>query len=122
MTAWEVLSAVLLLSGGTLSLLAAIGLLRFPDVLSRLQAATKPQVFGLLLVLAGVTPVIESDAHSLQLVLVGLFQLATAPVIAQLIAREAYRRGQIGSDVLVVDELARDLADGQGRQHSEAPE
>ena len=37
-----------------LSVAAGIGLLRFPDALSRLHAATKPQIFGLLLVIAAI--------------------------------------------------------------------
>lgn len=40
---------VLILVGALLCLFAAIGLLRFRDVPSRLHAATKPQVLGLLL-------------------------------------------------------------------------
>ena len=50
MSALEVVSAVLMLSGVALALLAAVGLLRFPDVFSRMHAATKPATLGLLLV------------------------------------------------------------------------
>ena len=52
-TVLEVVSAVLLVLGALLALTAAIGLLRFPDTLARMHAATKPQTLGLLLVLAG---------------------------------------------------------------------
>ena len=51
--AWvDVLSAVFMIVGATMSLGAAIGLLRFPDLLSRMHSATKPQVLGLFLLLA----------------------------------------------------------------------
>ena len=40
-------------AGAALALTAAIGVVRFPDTLSRMHAASKPQVLGLLLVLAG---------------------------------------------------------------------
>ncbi len=40
------------------------------------------------------------------LLLVGLFQVITAPVIAQLLGRSAYRGGSVRPDLLVVDELA----------------
>ncbi|MGK2855553.1 MAG: cation:proton antiporter, partial [Microbacteriaceae bacterium] len=43
--------SVLVLSGSALALTAAIGVVRFPDTLSRMHAASKPQVLGLLLVL-----------------------------------------------------------------------
>ena len=49
----DVVAAVLMLGGSVLALTAAIGVVRFPDTLSRMHAATKPQVLGLLLVLAG---------------------------------------------------------------------
>ena len=49
----DIVAAVLVLGGSTLALTAAIGVVRFPDTLSRMHAATKPQVLGLLLVLVG---------------------------------------------------------------------
>ena len=50
----DLLGAVFLLAGTIFCLAAAVGVVRFPDVLTRLHAATKPQVFGLMLVLTGV--------------------------------------------------------------------
>ena len=49
----DIVTGVLVLGGSTLALTAAIGVVRFPDTLTRMHAATKPQVLGLLLVLAG---------------------------------------------------------------------
>ena len=49
----DIVAAVLVLGGSALALTAAIGVVRFPDTLSRMHAATKPQVLGLLLVLVG---------------------------------------------------------------------
>ena len=49
----DIVAAILLVLGTLLSAVAGFGLLRFPDVLSRMHAATKPQVLGLLLALAG---------------------------------------------------------------------
>lgn len=105
----NVLSAVLLIAGATSCLLGALGLLRFPDLPSRLQAATKPQTLGLLLILLGTAVRLELiDAVTLGLV--GLFQMLTAPVISQLIGRSAYRSGSLRRDLLVVDELRDQLA------------
>ena len=50
----EIVAGLCLVLGSLMSLAAAIGLLRFPDLLSRMHAGTKPQVFGLLLLLDGV--------------------------------------------------------------------
>ncbi len=47
------LGAVCLVAGALLSLAAGIGVLRFPDALDRMHAATKPQVLGVLLLLLG---------------------------------------------------------------------
>ncbi len=104
----EILSAVLLLSGGALTLAAAVGLIRFPDVLARMHAATKPQVLGLLLVLAGVGIQLRDNVDVWMLVLAGLFQLLTAPVSAHLVGRLAYRTRHSRRDQLTVDELERD--------------
>ena len=57
----DLIAAVLLLLGGLLSLAAGVGLVRFPDALSRLHAATKPQVLGLVFVVAALA--IASRSH-----------------------------------------------------------
>jgi len=101
----DVVSAVLLLSGAVFCLLGAWGLLRFPDVPSRLQAATKPQTIGLVNILLG-TAVQLAPRHATALLLVALLQLVTAPVVAQRVGRAAYRTGRIRRDLLFVDELA----------------
>ena len=49
----DVVASVLLIGGALLSLVAAVGLLRFPDVFARMHAATKPATLGLIAVLCG---------------------------------------------------------------------
>ncbi|HYH33167.1 MAG TPA: monovalent cation/H(+) antiporter subunit G [Pseudonocardia sp.] len=101
----DVVSAVLLLLGALSCLLGALGLVRLPDLPGRLQAATKPQTLGLLLILAGAAVRVELES-AVTLGLVGLFQVMTAPVISQLVGRSAYRSGAVRRERLVVDELA----------------
>jgi multicomponent Na+:H+ antiporter subunit G len=101
----DIVSAVLLLLGALTCLLGAIGLVRLPDSPARLQAATKPQTLGLLLILAGAALRVELES-GVTLALVGLFQVFTAPVIGQLIGRSAYRSGAVRHEQLIVDELA----------------
>lgn len=104
----NLLCAILLIAGATSCLLGSLGLLRFPDLLSRLQAATKPQTLGLLLILLGTA--VRLDVEDVAtLGLVALFQVLTAPVISQLIGRSAYRSGSMRRDLLVVDELGTQL-------------
>ncbi|RSN68478.1 MULTISPECIES: monovalent cation/H(+) antiporter subunit G [Actinomadura] len=100
----DLVTAVLLPAGATFSFLGALGALRFPDLLSRLHAATKPQTIGLVLVLAGVAPQADTLSAAAPLLLVAVFQLITAPVAAQTIGGAAYRTGGIDRDRLVVDE------------------
>ncbi|HZU94874.1 MAG TPA: monovalent cation/H(+) antiporter subunit G [Microbacterium sp.] len=101
---------VLILVGALLCLFAAIGLLRFRDVPSRLHAATKPQVLGLLLICLAIALSQRSvGGILLGLVLVApivLMQFATAPLSAHMVGRQAYRNGSIDRQNLVVDELA----------------
>jgi len=111
----DVASAVCLVAGALLSLAAGVALLRFPDLLSRMHAATKPQVLGLLLVLLGCGLRLRDPVDVTTLLLVALFQLGTAPVAAHMVGRAAYRAGQVRAGLLVVDELA-DRADRVGRE------
>ena len=104
----DVLSAILMLAGALSCLLGALGLVRLPSLLSRLQAATKPQTLGLFLILAGTALRVEESAATL--LLVGLFQVITAPVISQIVGRSVHRSGGIRPEVLVVDELPEELS------------
>jgi multicomponent Na+:H+ antiporter subunit G len=101
----DVAALVCMIAGAVLCLLAGIGLVRLPDVLTRMHAATKPQVLGLLLVLIGAGLRLHSVADLGTLVLVGLFQLLTVPVAAHMVGRAAYRTGRADHEHLVVDEL-----------------
>jgi len=104
-SALDLASAVLSLSGASLCLAAAVGLLRLPDVLSRMHAATKPQSLGLLLVLAGAALQLRDSVDVWMLFLAGAFQLVTAPVAAHLVGRVAYRGRTEQDPRLHVDEL-----------------
>jgi multicomponent Na+:H+ antiporter subunit G len=106
----DVAGAVLLLLGSLLSLVAAIGVLRFPDLLTRMHSATKPQVLGLVLVASGLALELRDPAATALLVLVVVAQMATAPVAGHMVGRASYRAGQVRADLLVVDELSDGVA------------
>ena len=101
----EVVASVLLLLGVALAVVAGIGLLRFPDVFSRMHAATKPATLGMLLVVAGGVMLMDDTSDDAKLLLVAVFQLLTAPVAAHMIGRAGYSAGTGALDELVVDEL-----------------
>ena len=106
---------ILILVGALLCLTAAIGLVRFRDVPTRLHAATKPQVLGLILICLAIALSLRSWPVVAFLVPIVLIQLATAPLSAHMVGRQAYRNGTIDEKSLVVDDL-RDA-----REAGEAP-
>ncbi|MBO3743044.1 monovalent cation/H(+) antiporter subunit G [Actinoplanes flavus] len=114
----DAVAGLCLLGGALLSLAAGVGLLRFPDLLSRMHAATKPQVLGLLLILSGAAIRLGTVVDITTLVLVGVFQLITAPVAAHMVGRAAYRAGLVRRELLLVDELAA----ARGREHGSGGE
>lgn len=101
----DVLAAACLLIGSGLALCAGIGLVRFPDVLARMHAATKPQTLGLLLVLVGIGLRAEDKSVLSLLLLVAIFQLMTTPVSAHMLARAAFRAGKVDRRSLTRDEI-----------------
>lgn len=108
-TASTWVSGTLIIIGTLLALTAAIGIVRFPDTLLRMHSATKPQVVGLILVLIGTIIRVYDDPNVWMLGLVGLFTLLTAPVIAHLLGRTAYREQRHRDGLLAVDELGDEM-------------
>lgn len=110
-TILEVISATFILLGAVLAFTAAVGIVRFPDTLSRMHAATKPQVVGLILVLTGAVIELRGNVDIWMLVLVGVFTLVTAPVIAHTVGRVAYREQRGRDGLLIVNEMEPDESD-----------
>ena len=104
-------AAICLSLGALLTLIAAVGILRFPDVLTRMHSATKPQVLGLLLILAGLGLRLRDPGSIGLLALVAMFQMVTTPVASHMVGRASFRAGQVRHDLLVVDELTSGLDD-----------
>jgi multicomponent Na+:H+ antiporter subunit G len=89
----DVASDVMIGLGVALILLAAVGILRFPDVLTRANAATKATGLGLAAILVGVALALGTTRAWVTLGLAFLVQLVTAPVSGHVLARAAYRSG-----------------------------
>ena len=108
-TLLDAAGGLFLLVGAFLCLAGAVGLVRFPDTLSRLHAVTKPQTLGLILVLAGLALTLRTWAAITTLFIVGATQFFTSPVSAHLVGRAAYRNGRVDPETLDVDELSEAL-------------
>lgn len=92
MSALDVISAILLLGGAFFFLAGTVGLLRFPDVYTRLHALTKADTLGLGLVLASTALHADSVSAVAELVLIWLFLLMSSSVACQRIAWSAHER------------------------------
>jgi multicomponent Na+:H+ antiporter subunit G len=103
----DAVTAVLVLLSALMCFAAGVGLVRFPDVLSRLHAATKPQILGLIAIVADVAVTNPSVGTVTLAVAIVFFQGLTAPASAHMAGRAAYRTGHFLSDTLLVDEFAR---------------
>jgi multicomponent Na+:H+ antiporter subunit G len=87
----DVLAALLLIAGCGFFIAGTAGLLRFPDLPSRLHALTKADNLGLGLVLAGIAVHLADPAVAGKLVLLWLLALLSASTSSQLLARSALR-------------------------------
>jgi len=95
----ELLAALswLLLAGGLLFFAAgSIGLLRFPDTLSRLHALTKADTLGFGLVVAETEGGAGSLLEVAQMLLIWLLVLASGATACQLLARQREDQGADG--------------------------
>jgi len=91
-TVLDIFTVVAVVGGVVFFVAGTVGLLRFPDPLTRLHALTKADNLGLGLIVLGLLPRMNGVIGALKLIVVwSLAQLAAAAV-SQLIAREA-RRG-----------------------------
>ncbi len=107
MTLARFVLALVLAGGGCLFiLLAAVGVLRMPDVLTRMHASSKAATLGAACVLAAVAVSLWDWAIVVRAGLVSLFLLITAPLAAHAIARASYLAGVPLAKETVLDELA----------------
>ena len=88
----DILSSLLIMAGLFFYLAGSIGLLRLPDLFSRLHALTKADNLGLGLLTAGLALYGQDLLMTLKLLLVWLAVLAASAASAHLIARQARRR------------------------------
>jgi multicomponent Na+:H+ antiporter subunit G len=105
----ELVVAILIVAGALFCLIAAAGMIRLPDTLIRMHAATKAGTLGAGLILAGVAVNFSQVGPVLRASLTLIFLLLTAPVGAHLIGRAAYRSGIQLFSRTCVDHLGDDM-------------
>jgi len=89
----DIFSVVAICAGAAFFMAGSVGLLRFPDSLTRLHALTKADNLGLGLVVLGLLPQADSLLGGLKLVAVWLLVQLASATVAQLIAHALRRRG-----------------------------
>ncbi len=89
----DIITAIFLLAGGFFFLAGTIGLLRLPDVYTRLHALTKADNVGLGLIVIGLSLQVESLAMVGKLLLIWLLVLMTSASIAYLVIKLARHKG-----------------------------
>ena len=105
----DTLTGILWIVGSAFALLAAVGVLRMPDVFTRMQASTKASTLGLGGMLIGAALQFGDFGSSIRLASIGAFILLTTSVAAHVIARASYLADVPLWDGTVLDERGRDL-------------
>jgi multicomponent Na+:H+ antiporter subunit G len=105
----EVIAAILMVIGSLFCLVSAVGMLRLPDTLMRMHAATKAGTLGTGLIVVAAAIFTNELGTTLKAIAVIVFLLLTAPVAAHLIGRAAYHRGIHLFDKTWIDELGETM-------------
>ena len=102
---------IALLFGSLLILVAAVGVLRFPDALSRMHALSKASTVGVSIALLGAAIARTDISDTTSLLFATVLQAATSPVASTLLTQATYYAEGIVSRVDTADELAETFGD-----------
>ncbi len=105
----DILTSLLLLLGSFLCLMAALGIVRLPDALTRMHAATKAGTLGVGLLVVAEVVCYRDLGISLRAATIIFLLLLTTPVAAHLIGRASYLSGVQLSNRTWIDELGESL-------------
>jgi multicomponent Na+:H+ antiporter subunit G len=90
--AMDVFTLVFVAAGAIFFLAGTVGLLRFPDTLTRLHALTKADNLGLGLIVIGLLPRVASISAGIKLICIWALVLFASALVSQLIGRAARRK------------------------------
>ncbi len=102
------LGTSLIAVGVAFDVVGCLGLVRLPDVYTRMQAATKCVALGTLLIVAGAVVMVGTAAAVVKGGLCLSFLIVTAPAGSHSLARAAHRSGTPLWEGSLVDQLADD--------------
>jgi multicomponent Na+:H+ antiporter subunit G len=114
----EILVIVMLFTGTVFVALAAVGIVRMPDLLTRMQATSKAITLGLGCLMLAEALYFGQLGTTVRFLTVVAFFALTAPVAAHAIARAAYFIGTPLWEGSVMDELRKHIEE---RSHDRAP-
>lgn len=101
----EIISGIILLLGAFFILISAIGVIRMPDIFTRMSSTTKASTLGVGLTLIGTAVFWQDIGISARVIIIITFLFLTAPVAAHIIGRAAYNNNVPLWDKTKVDEL-----------------
>jgi multicomponent Na+:H+ antiporter subunit G len=110
----EVIAIAFAALGTSLIIIAGLGMVRMPDLLTRMHASAKAGTLGAVLILVAAAVAFADTAIIMRVVLIILFLFLTAPLAAHIIARAGYRSGVPLSSETVVDEYRERERTGAG--------
>lgn len=117
MTLTQIIGDLLILAGALAFLVGAIGLLRLPDLYSRLNGVTISGAFGPTLILIGLLVQQPSLGNALKVGLALVIQLATGAVGGSAMARAGYLTGAPQAEETRFDDLVVELDEQAGKEH-----
>lgn len=91
--ALDILSWILLASGGAFCVIGALGLLRMPDFFTRMHAASVTDTLGAGMILLGLMLQSGFTLVTVKLIVIGLLIFFTSPTATHALARAALARG-----------------------------
>ncbi|MGC8120286.1 monovalent cation/H(+) antiporter subunit G [Marinobacter sp. VGCF2001] len=89
----DIIVSILLLAGASFMVLAAVGILRLPDLPTRMHASTKAGALGAMLTMGGVAFHFGDSTVVARAIAIVIFILLTAPIAAHVIGRAGYFTG-----------------------------
>ncbi len=104
----DIVGLIFISVGLAFDIFGCLGLVRLPDVYSRLQASTKCVTLGTCSILFGTFLIVGPTAAGMKALLCIVFLILTAPVAAHAIARGAHRCGIKPYKGTVLDQYAQD--------------
>jgi len=101
----DIICAAFMVIGTAFMFLGCVGILRMPDLLTRMQTATKPPTLGVFCLMVSAALYFPEIGVTIRVLAITLFVFLTAPVAAHMIGRAGYQVGVKFWEGTVMDEL-----------------